>query len=127
MRKRKKEQRFLPYAAGLIVGYTGALAVSLLAAGVLSFTDAAAKTAGGAAVLALIIGSFLCGRTAGVIKRRDGLKTGALCGLIFVLPLLLISAIFYNSWSAMFIIKLLLCTAFAAVGGVAGVNKDERL
>lgn len=102
------------------MGYTGALAVSLLAAGVLSFTDAAAKTAGGAAVLALIIGSFLCGRTAGVIKRRDGLKTGALCGLIFVLPLLLISAIFYNSWSAMFIIKLLLCTAFAAVGELRG-------
>ncbi|MDE7360642.1 MAG: TIGR04086 family membrane protein [Oscillospiraceae bacterium] len=127
MRKRKREPRLMPYAAGMVVGYIGALAVSMLAAGVLSLTDAAAKTAGSAAVVALIIGSFLSGRTAGVIKRRDGLKTGALCGLAFVLPLLVISAVFSNSWSVMFIVKLLLCTAFAAVGGVAGVNKDERL
>ncbi|MBD5130646.1 MAG: TIGR04086 family membrane protein [Ruminococcaceae bacterium] len=125
MRKHKQNSRLLPYAAGLTVGYTAALLVSALAAALLSLTDAAAQTAGAAAVLAMSIGSFLCGRTAGIIKHRDGLKTGVLCGLAFVLPLLILSAIF-GRWSAMFFVKLLLCTAFAAVGGVAGVNREEK-
>lgn len=113
--------------AGLIVGYIAALLVSVLAAALLSLTDAAAQTAGAAAVLAMSIGSFLSGRTAGIIKRRDGLKTGTLCGIVFVLPLLIISAVFGGGWSAMFFVKLILCAAFGAVGGVAGVNRDERL
>lgn len=127
MRKRKRDPRLTPYAAGLITGYIAALLVSVLAAALLSATDAAAKTAGAASVLAMSIGSFLSGRTAGIIKRRDGLKTGALCGLAFVLPLLVISAVFTRSWSMMFFVKLILCVAFAAVGGVAGVNREERL
>ncbi len=126
MRKRKRNSRLLPYAAGLIVGYIAALLVSMLAAAVLSLTDAAAQTAGAASVLAMSIGSFLCGRTAGIIKHRDGMKTGALCGIAFVLPLLILSAVFGGGWSAMFFVKFLLCVSFAAVGGVAGVNREEK-
>ncbi len=125
MRKRKRNSRLLPYAAGLIVGYIAALLVSMLAAA-LSLTDAAVQTAGAAAVLAMSIGSFLCGQTAGIIKHRDGLKTGALCGIAFALPLLILSAVFGGGWSAMFFVKLLLCVSFAAVGGVAGVNREEK-
>ena len=125
MRKRKRNSKLLPYAAGLIVGYIAMLPVSVIAA-LLSITDAASKTAGAAAVLAMAIGCFLGGRTAGIIKHRDGLKTGALFGVMFVLPLLILSAIFTRSWSGMFFVKLILCVAFAAVGGVAGVNREER-
>ena len=126
MRKRKHNSKLLPYAAGLIVGYIAMLPVCVLAAALLSLTDAAAQAAGAASVLAISIGSFFCGRTAGIIKRRDGLKTGALCGFAFVLPLLLISLIFSASRSAMFFVKIILCVAFSAVGGVAGVNREER-
>ena len=127
MRKRKRKSGLLPYTAGLIVGYAVMLPVSVIAAALLSITDAASKTAGAAAVLAMAIGCFLGGRTAGIIKHRDGLKTGALFGIIFVLPLLILSAIFTRSWSGMFFVKLILCVAFAAVGGVAGVNREEKL
>lgn len=126
MRKKKRDPKLLPYAVGIAAGYIAALLVCVPAALVLSLTDVAAKTAGAAAVLAMSIGSFVCGRTAGIIKRRNGLKTGALCGVIFMLPLLILSAIFVRSWSAMFFVKFLLCVAFAAVGGVAGVNREER-
>ncbi len=126
MRKRKRNSKLLPYAAGLVAGYAAMLPVSVIAAALLSITDAAAQTAGAAAVLAMAIGCFLGGRTAGIIKRRDGLKTGALFGVMFVLPLLVLSAIFTRSWSGMFFVKLILCAAFAAVGGVAGVNREER-
>lgn len=124
MRKRKHNSAITPYAAGLILGYAAAILVSAGAALLLSFTDTASKTAGAAAVLALSIGSFVCGRTAGAMRRRNGLKTGALCGLLFsVLPIIL-SLIFRLFGTVMLIIKPILCIAFGAVGGVAGVNKE---
>lgn len=126
MRKRKRNSRLLPYAVGLIIGYAAMLPVIIPAAALLSLTDAAAQTAGAAAVLAMSIGSFLCGRTAGIIKHRDGLKTGALCGIVFVVPLLILSAVFGSGWSVMFLVKLLLSIAFAAAGGVSGVNREEK-
>lgn len=126
MRKRKRNSRLLPYAVGLIIGYAAMLPVIIPAAALLSLTDAAAQTAGAAAVLAMSIGSFLCGRTAGIIKHRDGLKTGALCGIVFVVPLLILSAVFGSGWSVMFLVKLLLSITFAAAGGVSGVNREEK-
>lgn len=126
MRKRKRNSKLIPYAAGLAAGYAASLAVSVLAAFILSFTDAASKTAGAAAVLAAAIGSFVCGRTAGSLKHRDGLKTGALCGLAFAVPLVIISVIFRLSEGAMFFVKVVLCVSFGTVGGVAGVNREER-
>lgn len=124
MRKRKRDSELLPYAAGLVLGYAAMLLVSAAAALILSVTGAAASAAGAAAVLALSIGSFVCGRTAGIMRRRNGLKTGALCGLIFsVLPVIL-SIIFRLFGTPMLIIKPILCIAFGTVGGVAGVNRD---
>ncbi len=113
----------MPYAAGLCAGYAAVILTSLAAALLLSFFDAASKAAGAAAVLALSVGSFVCGRTAGALRRRDGLKTGALCGLIFsVLPMIL-SLIFGLFGTPMLIVKPLLCIAFGTCGGVAGVNR----
>ncbi|MCM1164693.1 MAG: hypothetical protein NC299_00775 [Lachnospiraceae bacterium] len=45
---------------------------------------------------------------------------------MFALPLVIVSAVFGSGLSAMFFVKLLLCAAFAAVGGVAGVNREEK-
>jgi len=126
MRRRKRNSPFLPFAAGLAVGYGVMLPVSAAAALLLSFFDGAAKTAGAAAVLAMAIGSYFCGRTAGIMRRRGGLKTGLLCGLLFsVLPILL-SLIFRQFAGVMLPVKVILCVAFGTVGGVAGVNTDEK-
>ncbi len=126
MRRKKRNSPFLPFAAGLAVGYGVMLPVSAGSALLLSFFDGAAKTAGAAAVLAMAIGSYFCGRTAGIMRRRGGLKTGLLCGLLFpVLPILL-SLIFRQFSGVMLPVKLILCVAFGIVGGVAGVNADEK-
>ncbi len=116
-------KRFIPYAAGLLTGVGALLAVCVLAALVLSLTDSAGSAAGAASVLALAIGSFVSGRTAGMIKRRDGLKTGALCGIMFSAAAMLISLIFGEFGTIMLLLKPLLCAFFGAAGGVAGVNK----
>lgn len=125
MRRHKRDNAFLPYAIGLGVGYAAAVLICVAAALILLFSDAAEKAAGAASVVALSVGSFICGRTAGRIKRRDGLKTGALSGLMFsVLPVLL-SIIFWSFGSAMLFVKLLLCVFFGTSGGVAGVNSGD--
>lgn len=125
MRRHKRSNAFFPYAVGLGVGYAAAILICAASALVLSFSDAAAKAAGAAAVVALSVGSFLCGRTAGQIKHRDGLRTGALSGLLFsVLPVLL-SIVFSSFGTAMLFVKPLLCVFFGTAGGVAGVNTGD--
>lgn len=126
MRRKRRNSPLLPYLAGLAVGYGVMLPVSAGAALILSFFDGAAKTAGAAAVLAMAIGSYFCGRTAGAMRRRGGLKTGLLCGLLFSVPPILLSLIFREFAGAMLPVKLILCVAFGIVGGVAGVNSDEK-
>ncbi|MDE6030516.1 MAG: TIGR04086 family membrane protein [Oscillospiraceae bacterium] len=123
MRKKKKSPA-APFAAGMICGGVAALITAALGALLLSLLGASAGAAGTAAIAASAVGSFVCGRTAGVMRRRDGLKIGALCGILFFLPLLLLSLIFGTAGSVLLPIKAVLCLAFAAAGGVVGVNKE---
>lgn len=126
MRRKKNNSRLLPFVAGLAVGYAVMLLVSAAEALILSFFDGAAKTAGAAAVLALSVGSYFCGRTVGIIRRHNGLKTGLLCGLMYSVMPIVFSLIFGEFQGNMMIVKLLICALFGTVGGVAGVNADER-
>lgn len=126
MRKAKKNRRTLPFAAGLVSGYGLTLAVSAAAALGLSFTDSASELAWLAALLAMASGSFLCGRTAGKMRRRGGLKTGALCGVLYFLPLMLLSFIFGAAQGILLPVKAALCIVFSAAGGVAGVNTPQK-
>lgn len=125
MRKKKNDSRFVPYLFGMAAGLGTVLLISAAAALILSFSDAAARSAGAASVIALSVGSFVCGRTAGIIRRRDGLRTGALCGVMFSAVPIIMSLIFGRFGTAMLFVKPLLCVFFGTAGGVAGVNKDE--
>ncbi len=126
MRRAKKNYKFMPYAAGLAAGYIVMLLVCAISALLISFTNAASKAAGAAAVIALVAGSFVCGRIAGIIKRRGGLKTGALCGLMFYFPPMLLTLIFGDDIIGMLIVKFFICLTFGTAGGISGVNKDEK-
>ena len=78
MRKKKHADKLKPYLLGTLFGYFAMLITILPASLVLSLMKSAAAGAGAAAVVALTIGGFVCGKTAGLIRRRDGLKTGLL-------------------------------------------------
>ena len=126
MRKAKKDPRLLPYAAGIISGYLLTLAAAAVIALPLSFTDIAADMAGAAAIACMAAGAFICGRTGGAIRRRNGLKTGMLCGALYFIPLMIISVIAGAAGSIMLPVKALVCLAFSAAGGVAGVNSPKN-
>lgn len=78
------------------------------------------------AVPATAMGSFLCGRTAGKMRRRGGLKTGAVCGIMYCVPLILLALIFGTVQGALLPVKLALCIGFGAAGGVSGVNSQDK-
>lgn len=126
MRKNFRRSRTAPFAAGLSVGYTAAAVVSAAGALIMWATGADSGAEWLAAILALAAGSFLCGRAAGKLRRRNGLKTGAVCGVVFIIPLLLLGLIFGRAEGAMLPVKLLLCLGFSAAGGVSGVNAPEK-
>lgn len=126
MRKKKRNDRLKPYLIGTLFGYMAMILTILPAALVLSMMRSASKAAGAAAVIALTIGGFVCGKTAGVLRQKDGLKTGFLCGLAFSVPMIIITVIFSSGSAGTLILKIALCASFAAIGGVSGVNSSEN-
>lgn len=126
MRKRRSNSRLLPFGAGLAAGYM--LTAGTAAAGALIMWILGAD--GGlswiVAVPAAAMGSFLCGRTAGKMRRRGGLKTGAVCGIMYCVPLILLALIFGTVQGALLPVKLALCIGFGAAGGVSGVNSQDK-
>ena len=88
-------------------------------------TDSAEAFSGAMSMITLAAGSFVSGRTAGMLRRRSGLKTGAVCGSLYLLPLVLLSLIFGTMAGLLLVIKLVLCLSFGAAGGVFGVNSSD--
>lgn len=122
MRRSKKEKKYMPFLTGVIVGYVVTLVMCVAAALLMLMTDSAEGMSGTASVIATAAASFFAGRSAGKLRRRSGLKTGALCGIIYIIPLLLLSLLFGSFGGVLFFIKLFMCIAFGAAGGVLGVN-----
>ena len=125
MRKKKRRSPLAPFAAGVAAGYRAALSGAALAARALTITDTAATASGAAAVVALAAGSFVCGRVAGKLRRKGGLKTGALCGILFIIPTIVASLFFGLAGGVLLIVKTVLCVIFGMVGGVSGVNSES--
>ncbi len=126
MRRVRKEHRLLPYAAGVITGYIVTLMLSAVAALLLFLTDSAEGLSGAAAVIISALSCFCGGRRAGRLRRHDGLRTGFICGIIYMLPFALVALIWGTFGGALFWVKLILCAVFGAAGGVNGVNSPEK-
>lgn len=121
MRKRKTRSAAAPYAAGLILGFAAALIISAAGAVIIAL-GGSPSFAGIISAAAVAGGSFICGRTAGAIRRSGGLKTGVICSVIIFAPLLTLSLIFGQFGGVLIWIKAALCISFGAAGGVFGVN-----
>ncbi len=122
MRKAKREHRLRPFAAGLMTGYAVTLASSAVGALFLLLTDSAEALSAAASIVTMALSCFIAGHTTGRFRRHGGLASGALCGLLYMILPIFISLLTLNIGGVLLIVKLLLCTAFGAAGGVAGVN-----
>lgn len=124
MRKKKNTSRAFPFIKGLAAGYIATIAVAAAGALIMWIFGADSGLSWLPATLAAAAGSFFCGRAAGKLRRRSGLKTGAFCGAIYFAPLIILGLIFGTA-GALIPVKAVLCTAFGAAGGVYGVNSPE--
>lgn len=125
MRRAKKSNRTTPFAAGVTGGYAVTLLTAVIGALIVLATDSAETLSGVMSIAALAAGSFCGGRISGALRRKNGLKTGALCGLLYMIPLALLSLVFGVMTGALLAVKLAVCTAFGAAGGVFGVNAAD--
>ena len=114
----------MPYGAGLCLGYAALAAISGIAAVIVLITDASAA-ATAAAVIAIAAGSFIGGRVVGKMNRKNGMKSGAICGAAFIVPILLLSVIFGKAGTFMMFVKITLSVVLGAAGGVSGVNASD--
>lgn len=126
MRRKHGNSQLTPFGRGIAVGYIITAAAAAAGALVMIVLGADGGIAWLPALAAAAAGSFFCGRTAGRSRRREGLKTGAICGVMYIAPLILIGLITGMAQGALLLVKLLLCLGFAMAGGVAGVNSPER-
>ena len=126
MQRKHGNSQLTPFGRGIAVGYIITAAAAAAGALVMLVLGADGGIAWLPALAAAAAGSFFCGRTAGRIRRRGGLKTGAVCGLMYCIPLILLGLIFGTAGWVMLPVKLVLCVGFAAAGGVSGVNSPER-
>ena len=125
MRKARNENPMMPYLVALVVGYIATLVLSAVCAWLLYWLDGAVAGSGAAAIVIMAAACFFAGRLAGALRRVNGLKTGALCGVIYILPLVVLSIIFDVCTGIMLVVKAVLCIAFATAGGVVGVNSEK--
>ena len=125
MRKKRGNSRLAPFVRGIATGYMVTAAISAAGALILLLFGADGGISWLPATAAAAAGSFVCGRTAGKIRRHDGLRTGAICGVMYIAPLIHLAIILGRTDGTLILIMLLLCLGFAAGGAVSGVNSPE--
>ena len=77
--------------------------------------------------IALCAGCFGASYTAAKKRRKDGLKTGLLCGAVIFGLILLLGLIFVRNFSAGgFFTKILIIMICSSLGGIIGVNSRRR-
>ena len=123
MRRKKNRSRLLPFGAGLAAGYLLTIGVAAAGALVMWLTGADSSMAWLTAVPAA---ALLTAVLVAALRRRGGLKTGAVCGVLYCVPLILAALIFGTVQGILLPVKAALCIGFAAAGGVSGVNSPEK-
>ncbi|MBP1544901.1 MAG: TIGR04086 family membrane protein [Oscillospiraceae bacterium] len=125
MRKAKHDHRTLPYTAGLLKSVVMTLILSCAAALLLLISDSSESLSGTAAMIVMSVSCFFGGRTAGKLRHREGLRTGAICGIMYFILLLIPALFFRRAGGILLFVKAVLCIVFSAAGGVVGVNMDD--
>ncbi|MBQ8176189.1 MAG: TIGR04086 family membrane protein [Oscillospiraceae bacterium] len=124
-RLRKERITAIVYSILACVGavFITALIFSSIAT-IIDFDDGAFTLMSSAALCA---GCFGASFTAAKRRKKDGLKTGLLCGIIIFGVTLLLGLIFVRSFSVGgFFTKILIILICSSLGGIIGVNSPRR-
>lgn len=116
-----------PLLVGLCVGVIAGTLLLLVAALVLKSVSLPASTIRPMAVTAAGVGAFAAGLAAAITAKERGLLTGAVCGALLYLLLLLIGLVRLGGADTGYaFIKWAVLTVCGAVGGLVGVNRKRH-
>lgn len=111
----------------IAIGFIVALSVITIGAVLLLKLGATPTLTDGVAVFAVILGSFIAGFVNARMIRKKGIVVGAVCGVVICLLLLVFKLLLGDAtFTGLSVVKLILCMAGAAVGGILGVNQKQR-
>lgn len=107
-----------------ILAGLGALTLSAgLLSAVAALFDLSDSVVSAMSGIALAAGCFGCSFFAANRRRRDGLRSGVICGIMIFAAVLIIGALTVKFFSAGGIVsKLLIILSASAIGGIKGVN-----
>jgi len=116
-----------PLLVGLCIGIITGTLLLLGAALLLKAADLPTGAVPPLALTAAGVGAFAAGLTAALLAGERGLITGALCGTLLYLLLLLVGVTRTGSIEGGYaLIKWAVLTVCGAVGGLVGVNRKKR-
>ena len=117
------KKRIFTYIFSTVCGIFVSAALIALFAAVAYALQMKRDMAGGLAFLAFAAGCFISGLVCGLIKKRGGLKVGAVCAAVMLVLSLTVSLISGSFTGAETVGKVLAALAAACTGGVIGVNR----
>lgn len=124
--KNLKQHIYRPFAVSLTVGAVSVLASLILSAAAVYVMQLPVEVCGAFGTLSLSLGCLAAGYVIGRKKLRRGIKQGFLCGTALFLLCVILSAVFGSVTAAGFLGRLAVCTVSGAVGGVIGVNRQQK-
>ncbi len=117
------KNRIFTYILAAVCGILTTAALTALFAAVAYTLQMKRDMAGGMAFLAFAAGCFVSGLICGLIKKRGGLRVGAVCAVVLLVPALAVSLISGSFTGAELAAKTISALLASAVGAVIGVNK----
>lgn len=112
---------------GLLVATLATVFLTCIFALIITYKPVSLKISGLFATIILVISSFIGGFIASMIKKEKGIIVGGITGFIFYLCIVVLSlSILGSAVTSSLVIKLIVITFSAAIGGIFGVNKGIK-
>lgn len=119
------KKKIFTYIFSAVCGILTAAALTALFAALAFALQMKRDMAGGMAFIAFIAGCFVSGLLCGLIKKRGGLKIGAVCGGVLLILSLSVSVISGNFTGAELAAKTAAALLAGCTGAVIGVNRKS--
>ncbi|MCC8043226.1 MAG: TIGR04086 family membrane protein [Oscillospiraceae bacterium] len=124
--KAQRRENVITFIAAVLTGFGAVFAASLLMAVVGTVFDLSDAALNVMSTIALAAGCFACAFVAANRRRRHGLSTGAVCGLLVFAAVIFAGALTYSVFSVGGVIsKLIIIICGSCIGGIIGVNSRK--
>ncbi len=122
------KQRLMTALSGILSGIGAVCVSSLLFSVIITYIDVPEELMRFMSSVSLCAGCVAAGYSVSKRRRKNGLLTGILCGIVIFFTVLITGLIFVRSFTATgFFSKLIIICVCSAAGGILGVNSRLKI